>query len=326
MSAERPVRHLPARDIPVPTSISEIAQAVMGAEFPQQPAPPPLADLDGWRAMIAAHDANMGAMLAQRLSAAPATATVTERDIAGVRVYEVVPEGLAAGDTRLYIDIHGGAFVFGAGEMCKAMGIGAATRFGARVWAVDYRMPPDHPFPAAGDDCLAVYRAALEHHRPEQIAIGGSSAGGNLAAVTALRARDLGLPMPAAVVLNTPGTDLTNSGDSMQTNMGLDNLLDANAIAPIDLYVGDHDPRDPYMSPLYADFTKGFPPTVLTTGTRDLLLSDTVRMHRALRNAGVVADLHVTEAAGHGGFFGMAPEDDDMLRLTREFIERYWRA
>ena len=79
------------------------------------------------------------------------------------------------------------------------------------------------------------------------------------------------------------------------------------------------------MSPLYADFTKGFPPTVLTTGTRDLLLSDTVRMHRALRNAGIVADLHVTEAAGHGGFFGLAPEDNDMLRLTREFIEQYWR-
>lgn len=323
MSAERPVRHLPARDIPIPTSVSEIAQAVMAAPIPTSPPAPPLHDLDGWRRMIAEHDRAMGEMLAQRVAAVEVV--VEEREIAGVRVYEVVPNGLAADDTRLYIDLHGGAFVFGAGEMCKAMGIGAATRFGARVWAVDYRMPPDHPFPAPSDDCFAVYRAALAHYRPERIAIGGSSAGGNLAAVTVLRARDEDLPMPAAVALVTPGTDLTNSGDSMQTNLGLDNLLDADGIAPIQLYVGDHDPRDPFMSPLYADFTKGFPPTVLTTGTRDLLLSDTVRMHRALRNAGVIADLHVTEAAGHGGFFGMAPEDHDMIRLTREFIEQYWR-
>ncbi len=317
-------RHLPAREIPIPSSVSEAAQAVMAAPIPTSPPAPLLHDLDGWRRMIAEHDRAMGEMLAHRVAALDVA--VKEREIAGVRVYEVVPADLVADDARLYIDIHGGAFVFGAGEMCKAMGIGAATRFGTRVWAVDYRMPPDHPFPAPGDDCLAVYRAALDHYRPEQIAIGGSSAGGNLAAVTVLRARDAGLPMPAAVVLTTPGTDLTNSGDSMQTNLGLDNLLDADGIAPIQLYVGDHDPRDPYMSPLYADFTKGFPPTVLSTGTRDLLLSDTVRMHRALRNAGVVADLHVTEAAGHGGFFGMAPEDHDMIRLTREFVEQYWQA
>lgn len=323
MSSERPVRHLPARDIPIPTSISEIAQAVMAAPIPAQPAAPPLHDLDGWREMIAAHNRSVGEMLAQRIAAAPPFAgEITVRDLAGVRVYEIVPEG--ADDQRLYLDIHGGAFVFGAGEMCRAMGLGAADRFGTRVWAIDYRMPPDHPFPAASDDCLAVYRAALAQYRPEQIAIGGSSAGGNLAAVTVLRARDAGLAMPAVVVLNTPGVDLTNSGDSLQTNLGLDNLLDANGIAPLELYLGDHDPRDPFMSPLYADFTKGFPPTVLTTGTRDLLLSDTVRMHRALRNAGIVADLHVTEAAGHGGFFGMAPEDHDMLRLTREFVERHW--
>lgn len=325
MSAHRAgVRHLPAREIPIPTSVSEIARAVMAAPLPPSPAPPALHDVAGWRRMIAEHDRSMGEMLAQRTGAAEVA--VQERQIAGVRVYEVLPEGLPEGDTRLYIDIHGGAFVFGAGEMCRAMGIGAATRFRARVWAIDYRMPPDHPFPAPGDDCLAVYRAALEQYRPDDIVIGGSSAGGNLAAVTVLRARDTGLPMPAAVVLTTPGTDLTNSGDSMQTNLGLDNLLDANGVAPIELYVGDHDPRDPYMSPLYADFTKGFPPTVLSTGTRDLLLSDTVRMHRALRNAGVVADLHVTEAAGHGGFFGMAPEDHDMIRLTREFVERYWHS
>lgn len=80
----------------------------------------------------------------------------------------------------------------------------------------------------------------------------------------------------------------------------------------------------PYLSPLNGDFTKGFPPTILTTGTRDLLLSDTVRMHRALRRAGVAAELHVTEAGGHGGFLGMAPEDHEIMAETRRFVQRHW--
>jgi epsilon-lactone hydrolase len=81
----------------------------------------------------------------------------------------------------------------------------------------------------------------------------------------------------------------------------------------------------PFLSPVYGDFTKGFPPAILTTGTRDLLLSDTVRMHRALRAAGIEADLHVTEAAGHGGFFGMAPEDQMILDEVRRFVDAHLR-
>jgi acetyl esterase/lipase len=90
------------------------------------------------------------------------------------------------------------------------------------------------------------------------------------------------------------------------------------------LYAGNHDVADPLVSPVYGDFSKGFPPTILTTGTRDLLLSDTVRMHRALRLAGMTADLHVQEAGGHGGFLGMAPEDAWVLGEVRRFIEQHW--
>ena len=140
-----------------------------------------------------------------------------------------MPDGLGADDRRLYLDIHGGEFIYGAGESCRAMAIGAAKRVGARVWSVDYRMPPDHPYPAGLDDCLTVYRALLEDHRPEELVVGGASAGGNLAAALLLRARDEGLPLPAGAVLMTPGSDLTASSDSLQTNLGLDPLITTSA-------------------------------------------------------------------------------------------------
>jgi monoterpene epsilon-lactone hydrolase len=94
----------------------------------------------------------------------------------------------------------------------------------------------------------------------------------------------------------------------------------------MELYAGGHDRRDPYISPLFGDFSEGYPPTILTSGTRDRLLSDTVRMHRALRAAGVAADLHVWEAAGHGGFLGAAPEDADRTAEVRRFVDRHWAA
>jgi len=319
---ERPVLHLPARDIPIPTSVSPEAQAAMAmAPLPAPDLPAPT-DHGSWRAMIAAQDAAIAQMLGGRAADAPVV--TTELDVRGAHVYEIVPTDLAGRDRRVYLEIHGGAFVFGGGECCRVMSIGAATRFGTRVWAVDYRMPPDHPFPAGLDDCLTAYRALLDDHDPAEIIVGGASAGGNLAAALVLLARDEGLPMPAAVVLMTPGVDLTASDDSLQTNLGLDPLLPGGSTPTFGMYAGDRDLTDPYVSPLFGDFAPGFPPTILTTGTRDRLLSDTVRMHRALRRAGIPADLHVTEAAGHGGFLGMAPEDHEIERELRLFAESHW--
>jgi acetyl esterase/lipase len=142
-------------------------------------------------------------------------------------------------------------------------------------------------------------------------------------AAVILRARDEGLPLPAAVVLNTPATDLTCAGDTWQTNLGLDTVLTDDAQPSMLLYAAGHDLRDPYISPLFGDL-KGFPPTILSSGTRDRLLSDTVRMHHALRAAGVPADLHVQEAAGHGGFLGQAPEDREHFQKVRRFMEEHW--
>ena len=320
--AEMPVLHVPAREIPIPSSVSPEAQAVLSVGFTQASGYPDLADLEGWRAMIKAQDEMLLPMMSERASRLDVE--VEDIEVDGVSVYVLTPRGTADDDRRVYLDIHGGALIMGGGEVCRAMGITSITRAGSRVWAVDYRMPPDHPFPSPLDDCIAAYRALLEVREPHEIVVGGASAGGNLAAALILRARDEGLPLPAAAVLLTPELDLTESGDSFQTNLGVDTVL-ARSLMPANLlYAAGRDLADPYLSPLFGDFTKGFPPTLLACGTRDLFLSNTVRMHRALRAAGVDAELHVQEAAPHGGFFGAAPEDEELDREVRRFVAERW--
>jgi acetyl esterase/lipase len=320
-----PAVSLPARQIPVPTSVSEQARAIIAmGQLQPSLAYPPLEDLDGWRTYVATQDANTLAMLGDRTSALPVDVEAIDPD--GVPVYILTPHAVEPDDRRVYLDIHGGGLIMGAGELCRLMCTGTAMRVAARVWAVDYRMPPDHPYPTPLDDCLAAYRALLQDHRPEDIVVGGASAGGNLAAALILRARDEGLPMPAGAVLMTPEADLTESGDSFLTNLGLDPLLTQSAMPANLLYANGHDLTDPYLSPLFGDFTKGFPPSFLSTGTRDLFLSNTVLLHCALRAAGVPADLYVTEAGGHGGFLGTAPEDVALTRQIRIFAESCWNA
>ena len=248
-------------------------------------------------------------------------ADVTERDADGARVFEIVPAGVDAQSRGVVLDLHGGGLIMCGGELCKIMGMGAAARLQLRVWSVDYRMPPAHPYPAALDDCIAAYRALLRERSPSEIIVSGGSAGGTLAAALMLRARDEGLPMPAGLILGTPEIDLTESGDSFHTNNGVDPGL--RSLMPVNLlYANGHDLTHPYLSPLFGDLS-AFPPTILTTGTRDLYLSNTVRMHRKLRAAGVAAELHVTEAGPHTGFPG-SPEgsqiDAEVHRFTRAVL------
>jgi acetyl esterase/lipase len=315
--------HLPARDIPVPTSVSPEAQAALalGRLGPPPRDYPPLDDVPGWKAYVAESDDFVRTMVGGRTPRF--SGTVDERPIGPCPLYVVTPEGVTDGDRRVFLDIHGGAWVLGGGDLCRMTAMMSATAVGARTWSVDYRMPPDHPFPAPLDDCMTAYRLLLDERRPEDIIVGGASAGGNLAAALVLRARDEGLPLPAAVLINTGAFDLTGSGDSWQTNDGLDNVLTTSASPCMELYAGGTDLRNPYLSPLFGELSR-FPPTVLLTGTRDMLLSDNVRMHRALRAAGIEAELHVWEAAGHGGFLGMAPEDADRFGEMRRFAGKHW--
>jgi epsilon-lactone hydrolase len=320
MSKYEPVR-LPARDIPPPSTISPEAQAAL-SEGAAGPGPewPPASDLDAWRDAIGGSDLMWAAVAAERLAACQSK--VETRTIGGVICHVGTPEG---SDGRVYLFIHGGAFVFGAGEYARMWGGLLADRMGVTTVSVDYRTPPDHPFPAAPEDCFAVYRALIETCDPKRIVIGGSSAGGNLAAATMLMIRDRGLSAPAALVLLTPEVDLTEAGDSFRTNALLDVTLKGTLEACNALYAAGRDLTDPYLSPLYGDLS-GFPPTLVQTGTRDILLSNSVLIHRKLRKAGVEAELHVWEAMPHGGFgmFGMggAPENAEIDDEVRRFIDR----
>ena len=307
------------RFIPVPTSVSEQAQQFLAMDlFGGEAGGPDAGDTEGWRAMISATNELLVAAIAPRFEHLhPAIEPTT---VGGVPVFVVTPEGVDGGDDQpVYLDIHGGALIMGGGEACRAMAQASAAQVQLTTWSVDYRMPPDHPYPAALDDCLAVYRGLLEVRAPERIVVGGGSAGGNLAAALMLRARDEGLPLPAALILLTPEADLTESGDTFQTNLGIDSVLTASLADSIALYAAGHDLQDPYLSPLFGDLTPPFPPTFLQAGTRDLFLSNTVRMHRRLRAGGIDAELHVFEAMPHGGFFG-APEDDELTDEVRRFL------
>lgn len=308
------------RVIPVPEFLSPEAKAFLSTPRPAGSDHPALDDAQAWRQYIAASDEMILKVYFKR--APEGNCSYRELREGEARGYEIVPEGISADDRRVYLDIHGGALIMGAGEVCKGMATVSALRFGVRTVAVDYRMPPDHPYPAGLDDCLAFYRAVLRDHAPHEIIVGGGSAGGNLAAAMLLRARDEGLPMPAAAMLFSPEADLTESGDSFRTNAGIDamgTLMQANL-----LYAGRADLTDPLVSPLFGDFSKGFPPTLITAGTRDLFLSNAVRLHRKLRAAGVAAELHILEAAPHGTFGGGTPEEAELDREMRGFCEAKW--
>lgn len=317
----RPVLRVPAREIPVPSHLSPQAQAQLAMGAMSNPTWPVQDDIDAWRRLVQNQDA-IGLQGLTALSQA-VNAEVEELDIDGVRVFAITPEAVAAEDASVYLDIHGGALLWGGGPSCRAMGIITAGMVRARVWAVDYRMPPDDPYPAGLDDCVAAYRALLRRVAPGNVIIGGASAGGNLAAAAILKARDQGLPLPAAAVLLTPELDLTESGDSFNTNLGVDTALTSRLMPANLLYAAGHDLAHPYLSPLFGDFTRGFPPTFLQSGTRDLFLSNTVRMHAALRAADVPAELQVYEATTHVGFM-FSPESEHRDRELRRFVDRWW--
>jgi epsilon-lactone hydrolase len=307
--------------VPVPTSISEAAQRYLALPTIEPPSYPALDDIAGWRVLVEQRDRS----IAERFTDVGLPVTGERHEITGVGTYVLRADGVPDTDTTpIYLDMHGGALIFGAGDLSRVWGSMTAVINQMITWSIDYRMPPLHPYPAALDDCLAVYRAVLELRDPADCFVGGASAGGNLAAALLVRARDEGLPMPAALVLPTPAVDLTESGDTFQTLDGVDGGLRRQLAVNL-LYANGHDLTEPYLSPLFADLS-GFPPTFLQSGTRDLFLSNTVRMHRKLLAAGVEVELHVFEAMPHAGFGGNTPEDIELDTAIRTFLDKHRRA
>jgi acetyl esterase/lipase len=315
---------LEPQTIPEPRSVSEQARVYLRTPFwagERERLDPD--DIAGWKAAIEQTNA-MFAPLAQSMLE-QSDVDVEKTTIDGVTVYVATPRRLAPeSEGRAHLYIHGGGWAFMGGEPVAGQAAQQAHRLGLKTYGVDYRVPPEHRYPVALDDCVAVYRALLEDYRGGDIAISGGSAGGNLTAATALKVRDLGLEPPAAIALLTPATDGSLQSDSMAVNDQLCILKNAVMAEFWAVYAGKADRTEAYLSPVFGDFSGGYPPTLLQTGTRDLLLSDTVRMHRALRAAGVTAELHVWEAMPHGGFGGGTPEDAEIVEEVKAFFARHF--
>lgn len=254
--------------------------------------------------------------------------TVTPGTVAGVPVFTITPRNPQPENAeRILLHFHGGGYVLNPGlagtqEAVLMAGIGGFT-----VLSVDYRMAPEFPYPAALDDAFAVYRELLKTVPPEKIGVFGTSTGGGITLALALMAKKEGLPLPAALAPGTPWTDLSKTGDSYHTNEGVDNILvsyDGWLGEAAKIYAGEHDLKNPLLSPVHGDVT-GFPPTLLTSGTRDLFLSNTVRMHLKLRESGCTADLIVFEGMSHAQYLVNpdAPETRFHFTELAKFFRRH---
>ena len=228
---------------------------------------------------------------------------------------------------HIFICLHGGGYISGGGKAGLPEAIIVAGIAKIPVISIDYRMPPQHPFPAAVDDVVTVYRHLLQNHPANSMAMGGTSAGGGLALASTHKFIQLGLEVQGALFAGTPWADLTKTGDTQFINEGLDRVLvtyDGLLHGAALLYAGDHDLKDPLISPVYGSF-QDFPPTYLVSGTRDLFLSDTVRTHRNLRIAGAIADLNVYEGMSHGEYFLVTdlPESHQAYAELNAFLKKY---
>jgi acetyl esterase/lipase len=300
--SEGDMRIIPSRSIPVPDTVSPQMQKLIAP--PIDPAFNITPETSGeWKARVdKAARATIAILPALREAL---NVTVEPMTIAGVNAFTVTPRSIPTrNEGRLLLHLHGGVRVLNPGEAGTREAILMAGFGGFKVLSVDYRMPPDFPFPAALDDAVAVYREVLKTTRARTIGVFGTSAGGSLTFTTLLRAKAEGLPMPGAIAPGTPTVDLTKTGDSLFTNAMVDNVLgtqDGFIRATALLYANGRDLKDPLLSPIYGD-VRGFPPAILTSGTRDLYLSNTVRMHRKLRAAGVEAVLQVWEGQSHAQY------------------------
>ena len=240
-------------------------------------------------------------------------------EIGGVSCIEILPPEHVPGRTILYC--FGGGYVTGSAEEDMIIAAPLAALASARVIAVDYRIAPEAPWPAAVDDAMAVY-TALAAAGP--FAIAGESAGGNLALVAMLHAHKASLSLPVAALLLSPWCDLTNSGDSLDFNDGRDPTLTRSYVEDAaHLYAGDNKTARPEISPLNGRYDDRFPPMMITTGTRDLLLSQAGRLAGVLREAGVAVELSVRDGLWHVfEFYDELPEAEASLREGAAFLER----
>jgi monoterpene epsilon-lactone hydrolase len=308
--------HIVDLTVPIPKTISHEAQAMLEATaVAAHPSTEPAQTVADLRAADAEKQARVTEQLLRMYPV-----RVEKKSLAGVPVILVTPANARADlEDRLLINVHGGAFFLGQGSIQEAIPIAART--GITVLAVDYRLAPEAPFPAAVDDTIAVYRELLKTYRPQHLALYGSSAGAIISAQASVRARQLDLPLPAALGFFSGIVDFARPGDSEAffSDGGLAPTVTPVAVAA-HAYLGSHSPLDPGLSPAYAD-VKGFPPVLLMCGSRDFFLSGTSNFHRQLLRAGVHAELVVFDAMPHVHWENPnLPESNEALDIQAGFL------
>lgn len=237
----------------------------------------------------------------------------------------IVPEGVTT--QRVILCLHGGTFFAGSINTHRSLAANIATAAKVRALLIDYRLAPEHPFPAGPEDALAAYQWLLEQGiPPNYITIMGDSAGGALAVGLVITLRDVGKPMPAAIICLSPALDLTFGGETWKTNAKSDVMLEfEKEKAGVDLYLNGADPRHPLASPLYAD-PKGLPPILIQVGSDEALLSDSMRFTEKAKAAGVDVTLEVWDGMQHEWQFaiGIFPEARKAVERIGEFIRQHF--
>lgn len=252
---------------------------------------------------------------------APRGTLVTQQTLGGVPMEWV--ENVNSGVQGYMLYLHGGAYVIGSPQSHRNLTANLAKHCSLRVAVIDYRLAPEHAFPAGLDDALAAYRGLLDMGvEAQDIVIAGDSAGGGLTLACALAARDAGLPMPAALVCLSPWTDLTNSSESMLSNAATEVMLShAGTTNYAQQYLQGTDPRTPLASPLFANLA-GLPPTLIQVADIEVLYNDSTRYAEASKKAGVETVLQVSPNLWHVWqlYAGQMPEADDAIWRISHFI------
>ena len=242
----------------------------------------------------------------------------------GVTAEWVTAEG--ASDSRVVLYFHGGGYIIGSPRTHRAMMAHLSRDAASRVLALDYRLAPEHPFPAPVEDSVAAYRWLLnEGFDPARIALGGDSAGGGLTVAALVQIRYLGLPMPAAGVCVSPWVDMEGLGESMETRAEADPMVNKeNLMVSAKTYLGGADSRAPLAAPLYADL-RGLPPLLIQVGDAETLLDDSTRLAGVAREAGVEVEMDVWDDMIHVWhvFAPILPEGKQAIKQAGDFIKKH---
>jgi len=228
--------------------------------------------------------------------------------------------------TPVIMYFHGGSFSLGSPETAMGLTASLVTRTGFSAVSLDYRLAPEHPFPAGIEDCVAAYKELLDSGvSAASVAFAGDSAGGGLSVTATMMARDAGLPVPGAIAVFSPGLDHTRSGGSMTTKEGVDPLFTRESMAHTGgIYLGDQDPNQPLAAPAVLGDLTGFPPIMLQVGTNELMLDDSVRLAKRAIDAEVDVVLDVTAAVPHvfQSFIGQLDEAGEALERAAVFLKQ----